>query len=73
MVEGNLNTPPPPPEGFDHGTAKAVEHAKATELKEGKAAHGLMDDLRHEVVWVVTLPWRVVRGVVSVVKWPFKR
>ena len=70
-------TPPPPPEAYDHATAKAVDEAKRVQLKQGMASTGLISDIRHEVVtilvWVVTLPWRVVKGLVRIAERPFKR
>jgi len=70
-------TPPPPPEAYDHGTAKAVDEAKRAQLKQGMASTGLISDIRHEfvtiVVWVLTLPWRVVKGLVRIAERPFKR
>ena len=62
-------TPPPPPEAYDHRTAKLTDKMKRDQLKQGMASTGLVSDVRHEVVmivvWVVTLPWRVVKGIVG--------
>lgn len=65
--------PPPPPEGYDHGTAKAVDEAKRAQLKEGMASAGLVSDIRHDFMWMVTLPWRAVKGVANVATRPFRR
>jgi len=59
-------TPPPPPEAYDPQTAKAVDKAKRDQLKEGMASTGLISDVRHELVAIVTLPWRVVKGVARI-------
>jgi hypothetical protein len=70
-------TPPPPPEAYDHRIAKATDKMKRDQLKRGVASAGPISDIRHEfvtiVVWVATLPWRVVRGVVNVATRPFRR
>ena len=69
--------PPPPPEAFDHETAKVVDEAKRIQLKEGMSSSGLLAGIRHDVVTivvlVVTLPWRLAKGVVNIVMWPFRR
>ena len=70
-------TPPPPPEAYDHRMAKLTDQMKRRQLKRGIASAGPISGIGHElvaiVVWVVTLPWRLVKGVVNIVMWPFRR
>ncbi|MCH8815148.1 MAG: hypothetical protein IH957_08670 [Chloroflexi bacterium] len=77
MSYGGWTPPPPPPEAYDHATAKAMDKAKRDQLKQGMASTGLLSDVRHEfvtiVVWVVTLPWRMVKGIANVATRPFRR
>jgi hypothetical protein len=74
MCDGGwANVPPPPPEGFDHGTAKAVGNAKRKQLKDGMASTGLISDVRHEVVTIGMLPLRALKGLMALVTRPFRR
>lgn len=70
-------TPPPPPEAYDHRIAKATDRMKRDQLKRGVASAGPISGIGHElvaiVVWVVTLPWRVVKWVVRLIPRPEAR
>ena len=70
-------TPPPPLEVYSPEAAKITAKVKHRQLKRDVAAAGSITALGGEivtiVVWVVTLPWRVAKGVVRIAMWPFKR
>ena len=70
-------TPPPPPEAYDPQTAKLTAEMKHRQMKKDIATAGSITGLGRElvmiVVWVATLPWRVLKGLVRIAEGPFKR